>query len=819
MAVSIGTAYVTIKPSFRGGLREITRQLSGIDAGKAGEAAGGSFASGIGKAVSKNASRIGEEGGDSFSKAFGNAKVPALKLPSLAESAASKGLAAGKALGAKVSEGASAAMSALGTVAKAGALAAGAAGAAAFAKAFQAGSDYEQLQGGVAKLYGNAGMSVRDYAKAQGKSVDAVSAAWKRNDQAQQIVIRNAKNAYETAGMSANEYLDTATQFSASLVSSLGGDTVKAAKQTQVAMAAMSDNVNTFGSDQQSVTDAFKGFSKQNYTMLDNLKLGYGGTKEEMERLIKDANAWGKENGAASDLSIDSFSDVVTAIQQIQEKQQIAGTTAREAATTVEGSMNMVKSAWDNLLTAAASDDAGEWTEQAVRDLVQSLGAAIPNVAALGGRIVKGLATAVASGLPEVGAAIRDKLPGAVAGAFDGIRDELAKSVGSMPDGALKNVASSLQQFIDGVAGSFDMEGVGSAFDGLGDSVGRLADDMGDAAAAAGPMADGLGRIVGSGASGFLQGVASALSGIVDWIRQVAEAVGSGDGIKAAGDALQNLGVVLQPLGEGLSSLSSGFDGAGGSANAVADAINAVLNVFAAVVNVVSTVIWGVEQVAGAFSKVAGAASGVPDAVSSALSGVGSAVAGKFSGIPGAVSGAFSRAVNAVSGVPGRIAGFFSGISQRVGSAFSGVRSAIAGPFESAWRAVSGIASKIAGAFSGIHLEIPHFDLPHLKITGGEAPYGWLGHGSMPQFGVDWYAKGGAFDQPTIAGIGDGPGGTEYALKNKHLDSIAARMSKRLDKSGGGPSVYVNGARVNDDPQIQRVMGQMLITLKRKGAM
>ncbi len=203
-------------------------------------------------------------------------------------------------------------------------------------------ASYEQLVGGVDKLYGDASQKLQEF----------------------------ADQAYMTSGMSANAYMETATSFSAALINSLGGDADAAADMTDVAMKAISDNVNVFGSDMESVTNAFQGFAKQNYTMLDNLKLGYGGTKEEMQRLIEDANEWGAANGKASDLSINSFSDVVQAIQQIQEKQNIAGTTAAEAMKTIEGSANATKSAWSNVITAIGR---GEGLDKALSGLTTAL--------------------------------------------------------------------------------------------------------------------------------------------------------------------------------------------------------------------------------------------------------------------------------------------------------------------------------------------------------------------------------------------------------------------------------------------------------------
>ena len=152
--------------------------------------------------------------------------------------------------------------------------------------AVEAYSTYEQMVGGVAKLYGS-GQTLIAYAQEQGKAVSEVRDEYNALNPAVALMSENASKAWQTAGMSANQYMEQATGFSAALINSLGGDTQKAAEMTDVAMRAMSDNVNTFGSNMTDVQNAFQGFAKQNYTMLDNLKLGYGGTKEEMERKQK----------------------------------------------------------------------------------------------------------------------------------------------------------------------------------------------------------------------------------------------------------------------------------------------------------------------------------------------------------------------------------------------------------------------------------------------------------------------------------------------------------------------------------------------------
>lgn len=337
------------------------RMWDGLPSGvKSTASAFGSGFAAIGKTVGSFASNVGEKFGEISSKAVEHVKTMATGVVA----AVGVGIAA---VSAKLVD---------------------------FGKqAFQSYSDYEQLSGGVAKLYGNMGMSLDDYAKQAGKSAESVRADWERNEAAQKTVMANAQNAWKTSGMSANAYMEQATSFSAALINALGGDTKKAADMTDVAMRAMSDNINTFGSSATDVQNAFNGFAKQNYTMLDNLKLGYGGTKEEMERLIKDANEWGAANGEASNLSIDSFADVIQAIQQIQEKQHIAGTTAREAASTIEGSVSAMKAAWTNWLAELGKSDAD--MDAVTQNLVNSVIAAAKNVIPRVGVIIKSFVHAI----------------------------------------------------------------------------------------------------------------------------------------------------------------------------------------------------------------------------------------------------------------------------------------------------------------------------------------------------------------------------------------------------------------------------------------
>lgn len=220
-------------------------------------------------------------------------------------------------------------------------------------------ADFEQLKGGIETLFGTGGVaSIEEYAQNVGKSVDEIRGEYETLSKAQELAMQNANNAYKNAGLSANEYMETITGFAASLKQSTT-DEVEAATAANQAVIDMADNANKMGTSMESIQNAYQGFAKQNYTMLDNLKLGYGGTKSEMERLLKDAERIHKETtGEVTNYDINNLADVYAAIHDVQTELGITGTTSKEAATTISGSMNMAKAAWSNLLTGIADDSA-----------------------------------------------------------------------------------------------------------------------------------------------------------------------------------------------------------------------------------------------------------------------------------------------------------------------------------------------------------------------------------------------------------------------------------------------------------------------------
>lgn len=257
-------------------------------------------------------------------------------------------------------------------------------------------ADYEQLVGGVKTLFGTEIESVEEYAKSVGKTVDEVKDEYDSLIKAQTKVMQDADNAYKTAGLSANEYMETVTSFSASLIVSLNGDTEKAAEKANQAIIDMSDNANKMGTDMSMIQSAYQGFAKQNYTMLDNLKLGYGGTKTEMERLLADASAI-----AGIEFSIDSYADIVDAIHVIQTQMGITGTTAREAEYTITGSINSLKSAIQNLVAGFGNADAD--IQGLCQNVVDGFQMVVKNITPVIGNIVSALPTAVDAMIGAVG--------------------------------------------------------------------------------------------------------------------------------------------------------------------------------------------------------------------------------------------------------------------------------------------------------------------------------------------------------------------------------------------------------------------------------
>lgn len=353
------------------------------------------------------------------------------------------------------------------------------------------------LKDGVDALVGF-GQAALDSVASLEQNVGGVETLFKNSADA---VIANANRAFQTAGMSANQYMSTVTSFAASLMQSLGNDTEQATRYADMAITDMSDNANKMGTSMELIQNAYQGFAKQNYTMLDNLKLGYGGTKSEMERLLKTASEIKAAQGEYTEYSIDSYADIVEAIHVVQEEMGITGTTALEAATTIEGSMNSAKAAWDNFLSGSGTAEEfaasfavaaenilsalikigsrmSEAAPKVVTELVKSLSESVSNhrqeIAENGRKVVNDLLDGISENTPEVVSngiqlitswleSMRERLPDITSSAFEfaetlvtGISQSLAENGSALVDAGgaliqdlLVGLAENVPQIID----------------------------------------------------------------------------------------------------------------------------------------------------------------------------------------------------------------------------------------------------------------------------------------------------------------------------------------------------------------------------------
>lgn len=320
----------------------------------------------------------------------------------------------------------------LGIAAKAGVAAVSAVGTATVAigkTALDAYSNYEQLVGGIDTLFKASSGKMQQY----------------------------AANAYQTAGVSANRYMEISTSFAAALISSLGGNTEAAADMANTAITDMSDNANKMGTSLETVQEAYMSLSRGNYEMLDSLKLGYGGTKSELERLLSDAEKFSAAQGKVRDFSVDSYSDIVEALHIVQDEMGITGTTAEEAATTIEGSVNMAKAAWDNWLAGLGNEDAD--MEGLTDQLVGSVATAGENIIPRVGQMMTTLGQTVADYAPGVGTylsnALISVLPEAVQGpmrdAFAGV-DKVVGKLESVFNDNLKPAADAADSVFSAIS-------------------------------------------------------------------------------------------------------------------------------------------------------------------------------------------------------------------------------------------------------------------------------------------------------------------------------------------------------------------------------
>lgn len=647
--------------------------------------------------------------------------IPKMSLNPLKRESAIAGTASGESFNQKFGSALGSAGSIAKTALKGVAVAAGAASAAVGIigkNVYDSYSSYEQLEDGMKKLFG--------------KDVSTVMA--------------NADKAFITAGKSANEYMEGVTSFAASLKKSVGGDTKEAARLADVAMTAISDNVNTFGTDAQSVQAAVQGLAKGNYSMLDNLSLGFAGTQQGMVDLINESGVLDHKLEKTSELADVGFGTMVEAIQAVQKSMGIAGTTAKEAMGTLEGSMTAAKSAISNVFSSIGTGDPKK-LRSAIGGFVDSVfgimndetgkreGGVIANLVALAQRSFQALA---------------GYLPSIVNGALS-----------SLPD----VIEQPLRGVINRVTGMFGKVDVAGTISGAFKAVAPV--------------------------------VTSSIGGILTAINRAYDVITT-EVLPVAKQAYDTIAPVITKIYEDVQShlpkIQETFSSAMGAVrDLMADIWPDIQEIVLTATSIIGSAIeflWPI--VKAAFEKIQGVAQAVWPYVSMVIKTSVALIKG---------------AVNGLAALP-----------SKVNAVFSKVKNAITTPINAARDAVSSAIERIKSIVNGAHLSLPHFALPHFRIDGGELPWGIGGKGHAPSVHVDWYAKGGWIDSPTIfAGVGERGGEFVWPSYAPYLDQYADALANRIN-GGGGVNVYLTYNGSGDADELVRTLTRDLRMMRMTGA-
>lgn len=532
----------------------------------------------------------------------------------------------------------------LGIAAKAGVAAVAAVGTATVAigkTALDAYSNYEQLVGGIDTLFKASSGKMQQY----------------------------AANAYQTAGVSANRYMEISTSFAAALISSLGGNTEAAADMANTAITDMSDNANKMGTSLETVQEAYMSLSRGNYEMLDSLKLGYGGTKSELERLLSDAEKLSAAQGKVRDFSVDSYSDIVEAIHIVQDEMGITGTTAEEAATTIEGSVNTAKASWENWLAGLGNENAD--MEVLTDELVGSVATAGENIIPRVGQIMTTLGQTVADYAPGVGLYLRNALinvlPEAVQGpmrdAFAGVDKVIGKLTGVFNDN-LKPAADAADSVFSAIS-----SGVKTFGDNVNDLVLPAIDtlspafnDFFGAIQTAQPLLEFIANIIGVGLAAAISVAIKLFAAITEVVAFVITGFA-----QLYGDISGFVTGVVQfftvDLPNAINALVQWFAQLPGNIAAFLSTV--IANVAAWVANMASNAVSAGSRF---ISGIAGFMSALPGNIASWLSGVISTVVGWVSqfasNATSAASQFASKLINGLASIPGKVTSIGSNIIQ-----------------------------------------------------------------------------------------------------------------------------------------------------------
>lgn len=597
-------------------------------------------------------------------------------------------------------------------------------------------AEYEQLAGGVETLFGAQGLSLKKYAQSIGQTVEQARGKYDQLIQAQTEVMNNAKVAYKTAGMSANDYMNTITSFAAALKQSTANET-EAAKVANQTVIDMADNANKMGTNMEDIQNAYQGFSKQNYTMLDNLKLGYGGTKSEMERLLQNAE---KLTGIHYD--INNLSDVYNAIHEIQKNLGITGTTAKEAMKTIDGAMKMTKASWDNLLTGLA--DPKQAVGPLISEFAKSLGILAKNVTPKIKEVFNALPNALIQITPQLMNMIIDLAPSLILAAINLV----AGLVGALP-GVIAPIFSQLSSLI----GSGMIDKIGQSISSNMPTLISKGLDMllqfSQAVLTYLPVLVGMGmKLIFYLVQGLMSALPTLISKVPTIIANLADAFSNSAqtifawGVKIIAEIIKGLVMSIPSLianipkiiyaifavwnainwwnlGKGLiNGIKNGITSMGGSLTSTAK------NLFESLKNSVSNIFNNIKKV-----------------------------------IESPIFGAKTKVLAIIGELQNGVRVGFNFIKSHASSVWNGIKNAIMSPMSTAANFVKAIINKIKGFFN-FRISWPHIPLPHFNIK----PNGWnvgdLLKGKIPSLGIKWYAQAMdnpmILDAPTIFGMSNG---------------------------------------------------------------
>ena len=716
-------------------------------------------------------------------------------------------------------------------------------------------ADYEQLTGGVETLFGAGGRSVEEYAQSVGKSVSDVQGKYDSLMSAQNVVLENANKAYMTAGMSANEYMDTVTGFSASLISSLGGDTNKAADYANSALVDMSDNANKMGTNMTDIQNAYQGFAKQNYTMLDNLKLGYGGTQAEMKRLLSDAQ---KITGQKYDIS--SFADITQAIHAIQTQMDITGTTAKEASTTISGSWGSLKAAFENTLVSLTTG--GKMFDQSLDALVDSAKTFGQNVipaitGALSGvgslieslapvivaelpsmvsdilphlvSAAKSLVTGLISQLPALGKAVLDAIPSI----FDGMTDVIGESsVGKLKGSfeglkntitdTFSNIGPMLKDFCEGGISTF-CDALSTAMDLASGAISVIEALSPVIGAVAGAIITYKGAVMLWNAAETAKNVVMGISTAAQWALNVAMTANPIGIVIVAIGALVGAFIVLWNKSEGFRNLwinlwekvkaivTSAWEGIKAGFEKIKKGISAVKEKVSTMWNGVkekTSELWGgvknavsekLNNIKSAYDAHGG---GLKGATFAAIEGVKEYYRTGYDAINQLTGGKLGEVVNAVGvkmeAVKSKFGEAFGNVKNTVMTIFENIKNGIVEKITAAVDTVKNVFTKISDTVSSVWDKIKSLlKAPKIVQTGTVTVMGV--DTPIPKFGLDWNAKGGIMTRPTAFGFANGKiqmggeAGAEAILPlSAFWRNLQAYTENSQKKSQGNNDININ---------------------------